>query len=136
MNWDIYDYETEELKNTDISFSPSIVSSGVLTYKPLESLSFRFTEIYVGEQFLDNTADNAAKLDAYFVSNLSASYSFKPKTWGAIELDFFVNNLFNAEYIANGWTDKSVDSAGDVTYYQGFFPQAARNFMVRLGVKF
>jgi len=136
MNWDVYDYEVEELKNTDISFSPSVVSSCVLTYQALESLSFRFTEIYVGEQFMDNTADNAAKLDAYFVSNLSASYSFKPKSWGAITLDFFANNVFNVKYIANGWTDKSVNSAGKVTYLQGFFPQATRNFTVRLGVKF
>ncbi len=65
----------------------------------------------------------------------AASYSFKPKTWGAIDVDFFVNNLFNAEYVANGWTDKWIEK-GELTYAQGFFPQATRNFMVRLGVKF
>ena len=135
-NWSSDDYQSEEFKNTDISFSPSVTGSGVLNYQPLKNLGFRFTGIYVGKQFMDNTSDNKNSLDAYFVGNLSASYSFKPMAWGAIELDFFVNNLFNSEYIANGYGVKYIDEKGNVAVYQGFYPQATRNYMARLTVKF
>ena len=136
IDWSSTDYKTEDFTNTDISFSPAVVSSGVLTYQPSSNLGFRLTGIYVGKQFMDNTSDNATALDAYFVSNFSASYSFKPTRWGAIDLDFFVNNLFNTAYIANGWSVKTVDAKGAASLTQGFYPQATRNYMARMTVRF
>ena len=135
INWSS-DYETEVLRNTTISFSPSVISTGTLTYQPLHNLGFRLTGIYVGQQFMDNRSDANARLDAYFVSNFSVSYRFQPQRWGAVELDFFVNNLLNNRYISNGWSVKTLDGAGNAVYTQGFFPQATRNFMTRLTVRF
>jgi iron complex outermembrane receptor protein len=136
VDWSTTDYITEEFKNTNISFSPSVIGSGTLSYQLLQNLGFRLTGIYVSSQFMDNMADDASKLDAYFVSNFSVSYRFKPMSWGATELDFFVNNLLNNKYIANGWSVKTVDSEGNPSFTQGFFPQATRNVMMRLTIRF
>ncbi|HET6991124.1 MAG TPA: TonB-dependent receptor, partial [Bacteroidia bacterium] len=65
--------------NTDIAFSPSIISAASLTYKCKKGFSATFTEKYVGKQYLDNTSSDLRKLDAYAVSGLRLSYSFKPK---------------------------------------------------------
>jgi iron complex outermembrane receptor protein len=136
IDWSATDYVTEAFKNTDISFSPSVVGSSTLNYQPLQNVGFRLTGIYVSSQFMDNMADDASKLDAYFVSNFSVSYRFKPMSWGATELDLFVNNFFNNKYIANGWSVKTVDSEGNPSFTQGFFPQATRNLMTRITIRF
>jgi iron complex outermembrane receptor protein len=135
-NWQEIEYVTEVIRNSNISFSPSVIGSGTLSYQPLPNLGFRLTGIYVGQQFMDNRSDSRASLDAYFVSNFSVSYRFQPQSWGVTELDLFVNNLFNSKHISNGWSAKSVNNAGEAVFVQGFFPQATRNFMMRMTVRF
>ena len=92
----------------------------------------------MGKQYLDNTSDDEKSIPAYFVSNASVNYSFKPMTWGATDLDLFVNNLLGTEYVANGYASTSlVINTGDTRYhYVGLYPQAPRNFKVRMTVKF
>lgn len=138
-NWDeVLDQTTEVFNSTNISFSPNVVSSGIVSYQPLSNLGFRLIGKYVGKQYLDNTSDDEKSIPAYFVSNASVNYSFKPMTWGAIDLDLFVNNLLGTEYVANGYASTSlVINTGDTRYhYVGLYPQAPRNFMVRMTVKF
>lgn len=138
-NWDkVIRQESESFGNTDISFSPSIISAGVLTYRPLSDLSFRLIGKYVGKQYLDNTSNDEKSLPGYFVGNASISYSFKPMKWGAVDLDVFVNNLLGAEYISNGYASTSlVENTADKRYhYVGFYPQATRHFMARMTVRF
>lgn len=144
--YDVYDewwdavvaQRTENLGTTDIAFSPSVVSSGVLTYRPISNLGFNLIGKYVAKQFLDNTSNDEKSIPGYFVSNASVNYSFKPMNWGAIDLDLFVNNLLGTEYVANGYASTSfVENTGDTRYhYVGLYPQATRNFMVRMTVKF
>ena len=52
---------------------------------------------------MDNTSDVTKSIDSYFVSNLSAGYTFKKSAIGFFNLQVFVNNPFNREYVANGW---------------------------------
>lgn len=137
--WDkIVSQKTEFFKATNISFSPNIVSSGIISYQPLNNLKFRLIGKYVSKQFLDNTSNDEKSIPAYFVSNAAVSYNFKPMQWGKIELDLFVNNLLGTEYIANGYASTSfVENSEDKPYhYVGLYPQATRNFMVRMTVRF
>lgn len=138
-NGDNYDWLgqiSKEYATTNISFSPSVISAMGVTYQPVSEFYVNLQGKYVGKQYLDNTMDDAKSIEAYFVSNFSASYIFKNTRAGNISLQFFVNNLFNKKYIANGWaaTDSFADGAS--INWIGYYPQATRNYMARVTVNF
>lgn len=143
--FDLYDNQTdynfvgqttEHFKSTDISFSPNVISSGTVTVTPYRTLTLALIGKYVGKQYYDNTSNSENQLTDYFVSNFAASYTFKTPKIGEINLQFFVNNILNKEYVANAWvsTDKFKDNTQLV--YTGLFPQATRNIMAKLGIRF
>lgn len=143
--FDLYDNQTdynfvgqtsEHFKSTDISFSPNVISSGTVTVTLYKTLTLALIGKYVGKQYYDNTSNSENQLTDYFVSNFAASYTFKTQKIGEINLQFFVNNIFNKEYVANAWvsTDKFKDNTQLV--YTGLFPQATRNIMAKLGIRF
>lgn len=142
--YDVYDsyydklvrQDSENLGSSDISFSPNVIGMGSFTYTPMKKLSFNLMGKYVGKQYYDNTSKDEHSLDAYFISNFMAGYTFSKSQFGEIDLQFMVNNLFNKEYIANAWvaTDRLED--GQSFVYKGLFPQATRNFMGRVTVRF
>ena len=91
---------------------------------------------YVSKQYMDNTSNDAKSIDAYFVSNISAGYTFKYTSIGTFNLQVYVNNLFNKEYVANGWAATDTFSDGSSINWIGYYPQAARNYMMRLTLSF
>ena len=142
--YDVYDeyydkvirQDSENFDKTDISFSPNIIGMGSLTYTPLKNLSFNLMGKYVGKQYYDNTSNDEHSLDAYFVSNFVAGYTFNQSRFGNIDFQFMINNLFNKEYNANAWVSTDKLSDGKTYVYKGLFPQATRNFMGRITVRF
>ena len=90
----------------------------------------------MGKQYMDNTSNEAKSIDPYFVSNFSAGYTFKKSTIGTFNLQVFVNNLFNREYVANGWAATDTFADGSSIHWIGYYPQATRNFMARLTLSF
>ena len=142
--YDVYDeyydkvirQDSENFDITDISFSPNIIGMGSLTYTPLKNLSFNLMGKYVGKQYYDNTSNDEHSLDAYFVSNFVAGYTFNQSRFGNIDFQFMINNLFNKEYNANAWVSTDKLSDGKTYVYKGLFPQATRNFMGRITVRF
>ena len=127
----------KELGTTHISYSPNLTGMASLTYQPLPALYLNLLGKYVSKQYLDNTSDDAKSIDGYFVSNLSAGYTFGKTPLGSIALQLFVNNLFNKEYMANGWASTEVFEAdGSSVNWIGYYPQAPRNYMARLTVSF
>lgn len=142
--YDVYDADgnvtsqkSDLLRSTDISLSPNVVGSGVVTFSPVRWAGISWIGKYVGPQFLDNTSDGNIRIDGYFFSNFTLSLNHKVKKLGEIELQVYVNNLFNKKYVANGYGGASYGEGSDVKqYYVGYFPQAERNFMTRLSLKF
>lgn len=128
--------ESENFGKSDISFSPDVVGSGVLSLTP-GSFSFSLIGKYVGKQYLDNTSNEKRRLDDYFVANFAAGYTFKTKQIGEIDLQFFVNNIFNKKYVANGYasTVRFADKSPESTWI-GLYPQATCNVMAKLGIRF
>lgn len=128
--------ESVEYGTTNISYSPDVVSAMGITYQPTAALYVNLLGKYVSKQYMDNTSDDTKSIDAYFVTNLSAGYTFRETTLGTFNLQVFVNNLFNREYVANGWaaTDRFED--GSSINYIGYYPQATRNYMARLTLSF
>lgn len=134
-NWNFVNQKAERLGETDISFSPNVVSSGVLTFTP-DKFTISLTSKYVGKQYYDNTSNENNQLADYFIANFAIGYNFKTQKIGNIDLQFFVNNILNKRYVANAWvsTDKFED--GSEAVYKGLFPQATRNIMGKLAIRF
>ena len=116
--------EIKSLGDTPISFSPNILANLSLNYQPIENLRFGLQNKYVGSQYLNNENVEAFKLDPYFLTDLSAQYSLQLRRT-QVNFNLLVNNLFNQEYINNGYT------WGTTPYY---YAQAGTNFM--FGVSF
>lgn len=123
-------------KNTNISFSPEIITGSTLLFTPISNLSFGFVSKYVGKQYLDNTTTDSKSMGAYFIQNFNASFKWKPKFIKEIDCTFLVNNLFDKKYVSNGYTysyyyrpQGSNDAAITENFY---YPQAGINFLVGL----
>jgi iron complex outermembrane receptor protein len=127
---------SEDYGTTNISYSPDVVSAMGITYQPTAALYVNLMGKYVSKQYMDNTSDDEKSIDPYFVTNLSAGYTFKKTTLGTFNLQLFVNNLFNKKYVANGWAATDAFEDGSTINYIGYYPQATRNYMARLTLSF
>ncbi len=132
--------------------SPSVTSMAQLTFMPfrgissnsLKTLALKINGRYVGKQYLDNTMTDSRSIPGYFVSDLSLSHEFRlgksTETGGresAVGIAFYVNNLFNNMYYADGWCWKNwSEKENEVTDGIGIYPQAPRNFMLKLSYRF
>ena len=158
-NWDSpFEPLNIEHKNSDISFSPSVIAGASISLDLLNifanndnrHLYFKAFQKYIGKQYLDNTMNENAKLDAYQYTNFSLDYSMKTGFIRHLQISFILNNAFNRKYITNGWVAR-FKSAGydplpddpytmkdhdEIYQYVGLYPQALRNFMVRLKADF
>lgn len=120
--------EDETLTNlgdTSIAYTPEIITSFGFDVYPVKNLKLNLTHKYVGEQYVTNTEVSDGVLDAYFVSDFLAKYDvYFNKT--NMEFSVLVNNLWDKAYANNGY------------YYEGtyLFPQAGRNFLAGVKVKF
>jgi len=146
-----------ELEDTDLAFSPGIILGGELSYdffsnKDKQSLVVAVLNKYVGEQFIDNTSNKNTKLPGYFFSDLRLSYDISVKAFDQIRLTVLVRNLWDNKFSTNAWTYRyrsaGYDGRGDDPYTRledagssiynltGFYPQAGRNILVGLTVRF
>ncbi|MGV8877413.1 MAG: TonB-dependent receptor [Sphingobacteriaceae bacterium] len=136
----LYDDATDSFvetnfKKTNIAFSPAFVGSSEFSFRPIKNGQISLISKYVSEQFLDNTENNSRKLDAYFVNDVRLSYNFSLRTVKNIGLIFQVNNVFSELYSPNGATYPGIEG-GVVNNYNYYFPQAPRNFLAAINLKF
>lgn len=140
----IYDYgedfdEFNEViqvhRSTNIAFSPSVIAGSAFMFVPAPGFELAWMSKYVGQQFLDNTSHTSRSMKAYFINDLRIGYSWKPTGMQAISLSGLVNNVLDVEYVSNGYTYGYL--GGPTEYRQNFYyPQAGRNFMIMLALKF
>lgn len=142
----IDDYSVEDFRqetftytNTDIAFSPNVVGSAIIEYKPTKNLSLNWLSKYVGRQFLDNTANEARSLDAFFTNDLRISYAATPRFFKGLEVNLLINNIFNELYEPNGYTFSYFVPGGngrELVTENFYYPQAGTNFLLGLRMKF
>ncbi|MBJ2173874.1 TonB-dependent receptor [Aureibaculum sp. A20] len=136
------DGELVNLGKTNISFSPDIVASNAFVYRPLNNLQISFLSKYIGQQYMGNTDSDKSKLESYFVSDFNLFYELKPKSiFKSIVISALVNNIFNKEYVSNGYyytydDTWSVPNATTTIEGAGYYPQATTNFLVGVTLKF
>lgn len=134
-NFDTGDQRSVAHANTDISFSPNVIAGSQLMYTPVKGLELSLLSKYVGKQYLDNTQNESRKLNPYFVNDIRLIYSLKPKFAEALEFTLLLNNVFSELYESNGYTYAYV-SEGRVQADNWYFPQAPRNFLAGVRVRF
>ena len=123
-----------ELKNTDIAFSPNVIVASELSYKPTKGIEIALLTRYIGDQYLDNTQFRGRQLDAYLVNDLRVQAIIPQKLFKEVKLQLLVNNIFGEEYSANGYTYSYV--YGTKVTENFVYPQALRNYMIGLNLKF
>jgi len=140
--WNELDYKGTDRGNTNIAYSPNVVGASALTFYPVENLSVMLNSKYVGEQYFDNTSQEEAKLDAYFVNDLMLAYKLPLDIVEYVELKLMVNNIFDVDYISDAYGGKDmVAKEGSTTEFDEarwtyYFPQAFRNYAVKMVVRF
>ncbi len=133
----------ENLGETDISFSPNVIIGNTISYRPVKELYLAFLSKYVGEQYMGNIDSETSILESFFVNDFNATYNWniKDSFIDAIDFSLLVNNIFNEDYISNGYFftfDDDFSAPGTVTTIEGagFYPQATTNFLLGATLKF
>lgn len=135
----------QNLGNTNLSFSPNVVIGNILSYQPKENVQISFLSKYVGQQWMSNLSSAVSKndvLQSFFTSDLNVVYQLKPsKIFKSVTFTALINNIFNAEYVDRGYYytfDDTWSNANSITTLDGagYYPQATRNFLVGVTLKF
>lgn len=144
FNYDTDDYERINHSKTAIAFSPGLISSSQFQWhiwkqQPEEKqgggqLTLALLSKYVGKQYLDNTSNEQLIIEPYFVNDLQLIYALPVKAKGGVTLRLACNNLFDSMYSSNGYTYSYIwDKRITEVFY---FPQAGRNYIVSLDLRF
>jgi iron complex outermembrane receptor protein len=139
-----YTYDTAYVMSTEISaprtstisYSPSVVSAHTLEGQPLKGLRVALLLKTVSRQYLDNSQNDYRSINPYQTLDFRLRYALHPSFAKEIELGLLVNNVLNREYVANGYTYTYQGASGSQETFNWFFPQATRNYLASVGLKF
>ncbi|MCU0361070.1 MAG: TonB-dependent receptor [Bacteroidia bacterium] len=135
-DYSVYKQVSKEYVNTDISFSPSTVSSLVFTFLPVKNFKISLINKNVGRQYLDNTSNLKRSLDPYSVFDLNMNYSIKTKVVPEMTLMLTVYNLLNTQYLTNGYTYSYYYDSAQLSTFNFVAPAAPINFLAGISIKF
>ena len=131
------DGAVQNLNDTNIAFSPDLITTHALEYAPNTKFRAALIGKYVGEQYLSNTDTEASKLDSYFVTDFNFTYTLPVNNvFDSIVFTGMVNNLFDLKYVDRGFTYLDTWSGPTATEIQGYYPQATRNFLLGMTLMF
>lgn len=134
LNWDEYNAINFDHGKTNISFSPEIIAGGSIQYQPINALSFTWVHRFVGDQYLDNTSNEARKIANYYLSDIRARFRFSALKMKSIVLNLAIYNVFGAEYESNGYSF-GYRGGGSEIRENFYYPQAGTHFMAGITFK-
>jgi iron complex outermembrane receptor protein len=120
--------------NTDISFSPSVVSAINVNLLLLKNGEISLLGKHVSRQYMDNTENISRSLNPYFVQDVRFTYTIKNKLLKECNLIATVYNVFNKKYEPNGYTFSYI-YGGKTTTENYYFPMAGTNFMAGINIR-
>ena len=134
-DWNVISDGPVALGTTKLAYSPETIANLILDFH-YGGFEAAFHTQYVGEQYFANNENDALSLDAYCVTNLNLSYSFRTRNARRIRLGLQVNNLFNTEYENNGYGYSTWFRDSPSQHTALYFPQAPLNVLANVTVKF
>ena len=134
VDYDNGGYQEIQHGKTDISFSPNVIAGSQLTYASLKNVELALLTKYVGKQYLDNTSSEDRILEAYLTNDIRFIWTLTPKWAKQISVSALFNNILNETYASNGYTFGYI--AGGRVQENFYYPQAGRNFLVGVNLKF
>ncbi len=141
-NWDYWEdpenqplQYTEFYPETNISFSPAVIFSSLMTVNITPQLSVDWMSKYVSRQYIDNTSSVERSLDPYFVNDLKLHFKKSLKPMKQIIFNLQINNILNEKYETFAWVYRYFYQ-GKEYEMSGYFPQAGRNFLFNITLKF
>lgn len=135
VNYDEFIEIANQLEDVDIAFSPAVIAGSNFTVSPFKNFEMTLLSKYVGEQFLDNTANESRMLDDYFINDIRLNYAFSVPFLKECSLGLLINNLFDVMYESNGYTYGFV-GGGETVRQNYYYPQAGRNYLLMATLKF
>ena len=145
QNLDFYfnrDGVLKDLGKTQLAYSPKFVGGSAIVFAPSTGVQIGFLSKYVSRQYMGNIDSENSTLDAYFVNDLNAVFTWNPNKWlSEIQCSFIINNIFNIKYESNGYFytyDDDFSIPGQVKTIEGagYYPQAGINFLTGLSLRF
>lgn len=125
--------------DTPIAFSPDFILHNMFNFK-IAGFEASLASRYVSSQYMNNARSAEAKLDSYFVSDLSLAYTFKTiPSVKELRLGLAIYNIFNEKYCNNGYSGAGYYLENDkpVIYrYAGFAAQATTNVLATVTMTF
>ena len=134
VDYDNGGYQEINHGKTDISFSPNMIAASQLSYNPAKNVELALLTKYVGKQYLDNTSNEDRTLDPYLTNDLRFTWTLIPKWAKEVRIKALVNNILSEQYESNGYTFGYI--YGGRIQENFYYPQAGRNFMVGLDLRF
>lgn len=129
------EYRSKNPRSVDIAYSPRVIGTGDLAFRPLKSLDIHLVSKYVGSQYFDNTMSRDRKLDPYFVNNLVMGFYPVIKNLKKVEIQAILNNFLNVKYSSNAYGGNWYEDGREKTWAY-YFPQAGINYLFRMGFMF
>lgn len=118
--------------DTPIAFSPGFILHNAFNFR-VAGFEATLAARYVSSQYMNNARSAEARLDSYFVADLSLAYTFRSLPgMKELSLGVTVYNLFNEKYCNNGYAGAGyyIDNGKPVIYrYAGFAAQATTNVL-------
>ena len=121
-------------KNTNISFSPSVVAGATINVLPVQNIELSLISKYVGKQYMDNSQSETRKLNAYYTQDIRASWTIKKLLFSEWHIIGLVNNVFNRKYEPNGYTYSYING-GILSTENGYYPMAGTNYMIGVNIR-
>ena len=134
----------ENLGNTPLSFSPSVIIGNAFAFNPSEDFQISFLSKFVGQQFMSNLNSRVSRLDvlnSYLTSDVNFIYEIKTKkVFNTITISGLINNITNVKYVNRGYyyTYDYLDNNGSTVTDDdaGYYPQATINFLLGVTMRF
>jgi iron complex outermembrane receptor protein len=134
-NYDNFTQDSMAYTLSDIAFSPSLIASSIFILNPIKNLDINIISKYVGKQYLDNTSNNNRIINPFLVNDLRIDYKINTLLFKEIRIGLLAANFLNELYENNGYTFSYV-FGGVRTSENFYYPQAGRNFMASLAIRF
>lgn len=136
------DGQIQNLGNTNIAYSPSLVAGNIVSFMPNEAWQVSLLSKFVGKQYMGNIDSDNSVLDDYSQTDLNVQYTWQTNSFiKSIVFSGLVNNIFDANIVSNGYFftfDDDFSNPGTVTTVEGagFYPQAGINFLLGATLNF